>query len=425
MSFLLKIVQGPNAGAEIALAEGVNLSFGSADDCDIILSDSSVAGKAFELEVSGERVVAVMDGGKAVKLEPYHVTVIGTTAIALGPQEGTWKSLVWPKAEKPGPSPVADEEETPPAEEKPKKKRRGFGCIVVLVLFTAIALAAAYSYWKYPDKTREYALKSRDFLKSVWVKTVDKVKSMKSAPPVAAPKESLEAVAADCGFSVKSEGGKILAKGDFKTRVERLEATARAYAASPGLKIDFSDRESLGAAVGELLQLVTGGALRLVKIEGRKAFVSGYAPSRGALEKAMRALSEDVPKIAAVDCSRVVLGVVDTPVAAQGDGNAAKAIADKSARTNDVAAVAEKKETVASYKVPKMKRFDRGIAALSRTGAPQMPVVGILTVPYPCLVLSDGTRAMEGARFGDFTIEKIEADRVTVRGADGSFEWRP
>jgi hypothetical protein len=48
-----------------------------------------------------------------------------------------------------------------------------------------------------------------------------------------------------------------------------------------------------------------------------------------------------------------------------------------------------------------------------------------LTVPYPCLVLSDGTRAMEGACFGGFVIEKIEADRVRVRQADGTFEWRP
>jgi hypothetical protein len=56
---------------------------------------------------------------------------------------------------------------------------------------------------------------------------------------------------------------------------------------------------------------------------------------------------------------------------------------------------------------------------------PEMPVAGILTVPYPCLVLNDGTRAMEGARFGDYVIEKIEADRVIVRQADGTFEWRP
>ena len=37
MKFLLKIVQGPNAGAEIALVEGVRVTLGSADACDIVL----------------------------------------------------------------------------------------------------------------------------------------------------------------------------------------------------------------------------------------------------------------------------------------------------------------------------------------------------------------------------------------------------
>ena len=42
MNVLLKIVQGPNAGAEIALAEGMTVSLGKGDSCDILLADLSL-----------------------------------------------------------------------------------------------------------------------------------------------------------------------------------------------------------------------------------------------------------------------------------------------------------------------------------------------------------------------------------------------
>ena len=42
MNFLLKIVEGPNKGAEIALVEGVVVSLGKRDDCDIVLADATL-----------------------------------------------------------------------------------------------------------------------------------------------------------------------------------------------------------------------------------------------------------------------------------------------------------------------------------------------------------------------------------------------
>ena len=393
MKFLLKIVQGPNAGAEIALVEGMNLVFGCGDDCDIILSDTSVGEKAFELEVTGERVVAVMPGGKTVKLEPYHVVFVGATALVAGPQEGAWKNLVWPKME--AVSEKADEEQTEaePEEEKPPKKRFPCGC--ALSVFVAIVLAglAVFAWKKYPEETKEYSIMVWDKSKAVWRIASEKFKD--DSPQCAvAPKESLEAVAKDCGFSLENRDGEISATGDFKTRVKRLEATARAYAAQPGLKVDFTDAESMSCAVSELLVLVSDGRLKLDRIEGRKAFLSGSTPSRGALEKILRSLSEDVPKIAAVDCSRVTVGAV-------------VAKSDESAEDGEEKQSLKRKKT--AY----------------RKASPKMPIAGVLTVPYPCLVLNDGTRVMEGAHFGEYTIEKISPDRITVRGAEGPFEWRP
>ena len=60
-----------------------------------------------------------------------------------------------------------------------------------------------------------------------------------------------------------------------------------------------------------------------------------------------------------------------------------------------------------------------------RASAPVFPVCGILTVPYPCLVMRDGKRVFEGASIGDSVILKIDADSVTVTNSAGRFEWKP
>ena len=405
MSFLLKIVQGPNAGAEIALVEGVNLSFGSADDCDIILSDSSVAEKAFELEVTGERVTAIMPDGKAVKLEPYHVSAIGTSAVVVGPQEGAWKELVWPRPEKPEAPAGNEEQEETVAAPAPPAKRRFCGCLLFVIVVLAALAAGGYGYWKHPEIAKAHYGKAKERAVSAWTFVSEKLKAAKAPAVVAAPKESLDKVARECGFAVGGTAAKPVAKGDFATRVARLEATARAYAAQPGLAVDFTDAESLSVAVNELLAMVSDGRLRLDRIEGRKVFLSGFASSSGALEAVLRALSDDVPKITEADCSGVNVGGVEASVADDAGGG------DEKGKVR--------------YNVPKMKKGVGEAKSSKLAGNPEMPVVGVLTVPYPCLVLGDGTRAMEGARFGEFVIEKIEADRVTVRHSDGSFEWRP
>ena len=56
---------------------------------------------------------------------------------------------------------------------------------------------------------------------------------------------------------------------------------------------------------------------------------------------------------------------------------------------------------------------------------PSLPVCGILTEPYPCLVLRDGRRILEGAPVGDLIVQKIEADSVSLTNSLGRIEWKP
>lgn len=393
MSFLLKIVQGPNAGAEIALAEGVTLSVGSADTCDIVFSDAAVGALAFELEVTHERVMAILPGGKTLKLDPYHVTRVGTTALAVGPLEETWKELIWPTSEslpaEDDPTEAVDTAEPEP-EPEPVSPRRTFGCFWMLPILIALLVIGIWLIRKYPDQSGWTWLRE---------KTTTCTQGLKTHKSAQKPAETLAEAAEACGFTLSEKSGRTIAFGNFVTRADRLQATARVYAAQPGVQVDFADAESLKAAVDELLSLVSDGDVQALKIEGRKLFLSGTVSSQVELRKILESLSTDVPKITETDCSEVTVVGISSVAHGQDDEESRYQLP----------------------RLPAMRHTPRATTAASGT----LPIVGILTVPYPCLVLENGTRAMEGARFGAYTIEKIEADSVTVSGDDGIFVWRP
>lgn len=405
MSFLLKIVEGPNAGAEIALVEGLCLSVGRSEECDIVLNDASLPAKAFELEVSGERVIAVTSEGKDVKMEPFHVVRFGTTSVVVGPSEGRWKDLVWPAPEVAAEDNVDDggAEAVPGESAAPAPPRRSLGCFVFILLLVLLAAGAAFLWYKYPEETKPR-------LKAAWSWCKEFCRKCKRdlapAKPVKAPPEALEKVADDCGFTITGGGtDRVSVRGDFATRSQRLEATARVYAAKPGTSVDFTDAESLRASAEELLNIVPSHALAVAKVEGRKVFLKGAASSREALKRVITALNADVPKIESADCSAVVVGQAAVPAANQAS--------DRTSADDQ------------RYAIPRVRAERTKPAASARPETPAMPVAGILTVPYPCLVLVDGTRVLEGASFGEYVVEKIKSDSVVIRGGEGRFVWRP
>ena len=97
MNFLLKIVEGPNKGAEIALVEGVDVTLGKADECDIVLADPTLPDAPFTLVATASGVT--LDGSA---LEPFHVKTAGSTAFAVGPADAVWGDLVKERAPETG-----------------------------------------------------------------------------------------------------------------------------------------------------------------------------------------------------------------------------------------------------------------------------------------------------------------------------------
>ncbi len=410
MSFILKIVEGPNKGAEVALVDGIAVTLGKGEDCDIVLADSTMPDEPLTLLASADGVTV---GGESIA--PLHVKTVGATSFAVGPADAPWGELKWPEGgnDSRGDAKALSEEgvegnvlnrdaktrseeggedgklrdSVPPRE---KKKRRGcLGCLVVLFLFL---LALSALGWFYREKSREVC-------KVGYAKVVEtyngwglrwSFKDEDSA--VAVEKPTLEAIAAHYGLALEAADGSAKMSGNFKTRRERLAATAEAYAVQPGVELDFSDDESLRSSAEDALFTLTEGALRLSVATNRFLKIVGRSPSAAALTKTLKSLDSDMPKLNGVDVTGVAFGHVPS------SHGAAEPVAG------------------GSYQHAKSRK---------NAATPSLPVCGILTTPYPCLITRDGRRYHEGAALGDSVIVKIGADSVVLTNSTGRFTWKP
>ena len=402
MSFLLKIVEGPNKGAEIALAEGVAVTLGKTDACDIVLADATLGDEPLEIEASADSVTL---GGE--RLEPFHVVVRGSTAFAVGPSDSPWGELVWPKREAPEREVAAEPESSggghgegdaspapgpAPSEKKPGKSR---GCIGCLIAFAVLLLVMAILCWCFRGwlEPRVKALAGRD---GDTAETAALHNAAGGEDP--SKQDPLSPLVARYGLATTNRNNRAVLVGDFATRAERLTATAEAYAAKPGVELDFADSDTLKTAVADTLALVGEMELKVSAVTSRVAVLSGKAAN---LKQALEAIASEVPKIANVDVAGISVAPIKIAVAPQGGAIPAPG--------------------------PEVSRH---VATGRNSSAKEarevsLPVCGILTTPYPCLVLRDGRRILEGAPVGDSVVLKIEADSVTLTNDMGRFTWKP
>ena len=430
MSWLLKIVEGPMKGAEVALVDGLKVKVGSGDSCDIVVADRSLDEVAFELDVTEGGVTLTRPSGETQVLVPFEVVAFETTAIAVGPAEGKWKSLVWPKPVEtvPPPSPAtgADKEEKregkeseTTAEEAPRarthrgtKGRRGVGCLVALVILVLLGFAVWY-FW---PKVVEKCPKAEDCRVTIcdkmraWCavgceKTSDAARrgyawtrgQFEKPEPVPVVVPTLEEIAADHGLCLETNDVVKTLKGNCARRTERFAIRALALASDPSVKFDLTDDESLKTAADELLFVVTEGAVKAVSASNRVVTLVGAQPTAAQFEKVVRSLNADVPGIERLVTSGVRIGRSATPV-------------ESSAGTDAVAS-----DTTDSAVAPQVKAVARR----------DYPIAGLLVSPYPCVVMRNGLRLAEGAQIGTSVIERIEADRLVLRDGTVTFEWRP
>lgn len=418
MNRILRVVGGPLKGAEIALVAGTKVKVGSGDGCDVLVSDPSLGDVAFELEVAEDEVSIITPDGATKTLLDYEAHQFGSSAFAIGVAEGAWPEVVWPEKseerggkseERGGKSeegrgdeagkmpPKADplkgktkdaRPETEDAKDETNGKKRRVSCLLSLILLAVVVVLALFAFW--------------------WLKCRKDCCAERFAAAVTR-QVTLADVAEKYGVSVVETNGQVILRGNLKTRAVRLEATAAAFQAKPGVELDLMDDESLDEAADALVSMIVGEALKVEAATNRIVILRGDAGTSARLRELMLAMARDIPGLANVDCARVVCGLEsDAPVTVS-------FVQSTTPTSNSVEVVRQTQPPVLAP-----SRGSRPAAAPLK-----LPLCGILTVPYPCIIQKNGNRVFEGGEFGGYTVEKITATAVTLRDGKRTFEWKP
>ena len=405
MERLLKIVEGPMKGAEIALPVGTRVKVGSGEDCDIVIADATLPSLAFELDISEDAVSIVTPDGETENLADFEIREFGSTCVAVGPAGEIWGELhrPAPKAESAAPEKPTEEaaEEPKPVVEgtggDEKKGGRRVGCLVVSLCFVVLLLVLLFLGYRH-----------RDRLQPLWERLQPVVERCRgvfvrkgSERPEPEPRPSVGDIAKTYGLQVEDRGGQTFLVGNLKRRTERLAIRAMALASDRMVKFDLTDDQSLMDAVSDTLFIATEGRLEVLSVTNRVAEIAGLVTGPQELSTVLAMLNQEVPQLVACKTGGVRAGAAVPP---KGGGAAQTEIPVVDGREAP-RAVARKKTLAPS--------------------APKLPVAGILTTPYPCVVLTDGSRCLEGARIGGLVLERITAEELVFRAGETKLEWRP
>lgn len=144
--FVLRVLSGPHAGAEVDIGAQPSL-LGKADTCDIVLIDDALREQHVQFSVKNDKIICTPQDGASVfvggietheerEVNAFQPIVCGTTLLALGPKDQIWPTVTVPKLQSEAEAEEAEEAKNRAEAERKYKKK----LLYLLLLGTGIAL---------------------------------------------------------------------------------------------------------------------------------------------------------------------------------------------------------------------------------------------------------------------------------------------
>ena len=471
MPKILKILTGPQEGAELELDAGIALRIGTDDSCDIVLVDAMAPAQALELVMEGDDVSvtaaaerifagdAALPVGEKTALPDYTILTIGSTRCAVGDADKPWPPLRWIPldvllAEKPQPEQEAEksaeesadkpeQEEAPLSREqlekidelqsqKRAKRGRGFAILSWLILILICAAGMWFTgrhVWKIAaPKEKEEA---KDVAENAHKTRLEKLRERAEALGLTIEEEE--------DGSIRRIAGNV-PKTSQRTVIEQIVKYD-----CPQVICEMTDDETLARSVKELVWGLTEGRLQLVSLKDRVAKLMGMTNSEEEWNTIVDNIRHDIPRLASVESDVVYADVMAAklrealsktgfhdvrvevlPGELQFVGYAPKESSQTFIKLLEEA-VKYFPENARLSNLVKWKDAETVIDGEDPVAPKvrQLPITGIVVHPYPCVILADGQRLGTGSMVGGYTIDEISLTEVSLSKEDEKLTWRP
>ena len=468
MPKILKILTGPQEGAELELDVGIALRIGTDDSNDIVLVDAMAPAQALELVMEGDDVSvtaaaerlfagdAALPVGEKTALPDYTILTIGSTRCAVGDTDKPWPPLRWipldvllaektqpeQEAEKPTEENVAksEQEETPLSREqlekidelqsqKRAKRGRGFAMISWLLLILICAAGMWFTgrhVWNLA-KPRE----TETIIENTHKTRLEKLRE--------------KAEALNLTMEEDEDGNLTRISGNVPKTSQRTSIEQIVKYDCPHVVCEMTDDETLARSVKELVWGLTEGRLKLVGLKDRVAKLMGMTNNEEEWKTIVDNIRHDVPRLATVESDVVYADVMAAKLrealAQTGFHDVRVEIlpgelqfvgyAPKESRQTFIKLVEEAvkyfPENARLSNLVKWKEENMVVDG-EEPVAPkvrQLPITGIVVHPYPCVILADGQRLGKGSMVGGYTIDDISLTEVSLSKEDEKLTWRP
>ena len=470
MPKILKILTGPQEGAELELDAGIALRIGTDDSCDIVLVDAMAPAQALELVMEGDDVSvtaaaerifagdAALPVGEKTALPDYTILTIGSTRCAVGDADKPWPPLRWIPldvllAEKPQPEQEAEksaeesadkpeQEEAPLSREqlekidelqsqKRAKRGRGFAILSWLILILICAAGMWFTgrhVWKIAaPKEKEEA---KDVAENAHKTRLEKLRERAEALGLTIEEEE--------DGSIRRIAGNV-PKTSQRTVIEQIVKYD-----CPQVICEMTDDETLARSVKELVWGLTEGRLQLVSLKDRVAKLMGMTNSEEEWNTIVDNIRHDIPRLASVESDVVYADVMAAklrealsktgfhdvrvevlPGELQFVGYAPKESSQTFIKLLEEA-VKYFPENARLSNLVKWKDAETVIDGEDPVAPKvrQLPITGIVVHPYPCVILADGQRLGTGSMVGGYTIDEISLTEVSLSKEDEILTWR-
>ncbi|MBR4902194.1 MAG: hypothetical protein IKZ46_14750 [Victivallales bacterium] len=468
MPKILKILTGPQEGAELELDAGIALRIGTDDSCDIVLVDAMAPAQALELVMedddvsvtaSAERLFAgdaALPVGEKTSLTDYTILTIGSTRCAIGDADKPWPPLHWipldillaekpetKEEEKPQEQPPEQPEETPLSREqvekldelqsqKRAKRSRGFAILSWLIL---ILICAAGMWFTGRHVWKLAAPKRAD----------DTTNIAENAHKTRLEKLRERAIALGLTIEEEEDGSIKRISGNVPKTSQRTVIEQIVKYDCPNVVCEMTDDETLARSVKELVWGLTEGRLKLVELKDRVAKLMGMTNSEEEWNTIVDNIRHDIPRLAKVESDVVYADVMAAklrealsktgfhdvrveilPGELQFVGYAPKESSQTFVKLLEEAIKYfpenARLSNLVKWKDPETP-VDETTPATPK--AQRLPITGIVVHPYPCVILADGQRLGTGSMVGGYTIDEISLTEVSLSRNEEKLTWRP